>query len=159
MKKDNMDKLKVGAVLVLLVAALAFVDIFFPPVLEWKPGTEVNGQTFTHVLEGENRVNILTDIRGTEAGSPTRWGILQCGVDFAGSYGLATKSVRYLAIDDEGCVAEDGRHDLSYCFEVLEEGVTLYVHKDNETTFHSNAMMVGIGDQYRVGICNIERVS
>lgn len=152
----GLDKLKIGATALLLVAVVVLVFVFFPPMTEFRPGTEVNEETFTHVLEEADRVNIMMDIRGVDD-EKTQWGILQCGIDFAGSFGLATKNVSYLSMDDQGCVAEDGRHNFKYCTDALQHGVTLYIREGSGATFHSNAMVVGVGNDYVVDSCKIEQ--
>jgi len=152
-----MDKMKIGATIVLLIAAVVLAYFLLSGPGEFNPGTEVNQETFTHILQEANEVNILMDIRNVDD-SNDRWAILQCGVDFAGSSGLAGKKIRYLSMDDTGCVAEDGKYDLNYCMNTINNGVTLYVQKGNETTFHSKAMVVGVQHDYIIGLCNIAKV-
>ncbi|MFH1393663.1 MAG: hypothetical protein ABII71_00925 [Candidatus Micrarchaeota archaeon] len=153
----GVEMVKVIVTFLLLVAAgtLAFVYLFPPE--EYKPGVEVNQETFTHILEEAADVNIVMDIRDIEDPND-RWAVLQCGVDFAGSRGLVTKRVHYLSIDDDGCVAEDGRHPAEFCYSAMKGGLNLYIHKGTETTFHTDAMAVGVQHDYIVGLCNIEPI-
>ncbi len=156
--KARMETVKILVTLVLLIAAISLAYFYlFPPEPEFKPGSEVNYQTFTHILEESDTVNIMMDIR-TIDNPDVRWAVLQCGVDFAGSPGLLDKKVHVLSLDEEGCVAEDGRHDRSYCFDQMRKDLTIYIQSGNETTFHSNAMIVGVEHDYLIGLCGIQRV-
>lgn len=158
---SKQDNLKITLIALIAVVVLVFVYFYYfipEKVYEFSPGAEVNQRTFTRILEEANEVNIFMDIRGVD-NENTRQNILQCGVDFAGSTGLGGKTVHYFSVDDEGCVAEDGRHEgYDYCFDALTSGVTLYVSEGNETTFHTDSMLVGIDDKYFVGMCGIDTV-
>jgi hypothetical protein len=155
--KERMETIKILVTLILLVAAASLAYMYlFPPSPEFVPGSEVNYQTFTHILGETDSVNIMMDIREVE-NPDVRWAILQCGVDFAGSPGLIDKNVNVLSLDEDGCVAEDGRHERDYCFERMRKDLTLYIQPGNTTSFHSNAMVVGVKHDYLVGLCSINR--
>jgi len=118
-------------------------------------GKEVNIQTFSAILANSGDVFIVMDVRGVND-SAVRHNILQCGVDFAGSWGLAGKNLTFYSLDaGENCKGANGNYTSSYCFDRMSGGVTIYVHESNKTMFYTNAMAVGLGDNYTTGGCSI----
>ena len=157
---QNNDKMKIALVAVLFLAlcALAYYFIFFPNPNSFTPGSPVSVSGFKDVFLSANNVSILMDVRGLKKENTSQH-ILQCGVDFAGSNGMAGKNVSYFSAADDGCTSIDGRHPIEYCFSSIKNGLTIYIHEGNSTTYYSNGMSVGVGPVYKQGTCGIHRVS
>lgn len=152
-----MDRIKIlVAAFVLLVAIwLAYNYLSFSEEAKLKLGTEVNLETFSSILSDAERVYIVMDVRDVDD-HKIKTNILQCGVDFAGSQGLVGKNLTIYSFDSEqGCVGIDQNYPLSYCIKSAENGIALFIEEGNTSKFYTNAMKVGVGNNYTSGACSI----
>jgi len=153
------DVIKIVVVILLAICALALAYYFLgPKSARFDTGSEVDQGTFSDLFQGAKTVYILMDVRGVRNSTTSR-NILQCGVDFAGSSGMGGKQATYRSIGDDGCVDSDGKHPDEYCFSSLSNGMTIYVHEGETTSFHTNGMVVGVGSNYSLGNCGIKRIN
>lgn len=154
----KLDIKKVLGVIVLLTVAILFAYLFLVSDAMFIPGSEVDVETFTDIFGSAEKVYIFMDVRGVN-NDFTRTNILQCGVDFAASSGMAGKDVTYFSLGDGECIAPDGSHPPSYCFSQLENGITIYVKEGpGGADYYTNGMMVYVGTDYELGTCGIRRV-
>ncbi len=152
------DRNKTFAVILLgVLCVILTYFVLFSKNLTFTPSSEVDLQTFGSIFHNSSKVVILMDVRSVTDDS-IRANILQCGVDFAGSSGLASKNVSYRSIDDSECVTDMGRFDRSFCFEDLDSSVTLFIYPGNSSKFYSNGMTVGVDKSYRLGSCAINQI-
>ncbi len=156
--KRKSDLWKVLVVILLLVVAAYFLYHFVFAGSMFVPGSEVDVETFKDIFDSSEKVYIFMDVRGVD--NPTiSTNILQCGVDFAASSGMGGKDVTYFSLADDGCIAPDGAHPDSYCFEQIKDGVTIYVKEGpGGANYYTNGMVVTVGSQYAIGTCGIRRV-
>lgn len=126
-------------------------------------GEEVDKDTFAGILADAEKIHIVMDLRGIED-NKTRWGVMQCGVDFAGSWGLADKDTDYFSFDLEESLAKeqycihskDSRIPIDECFDRINaDGVTLYIKSGTGTKYYENGMVVGVGSNYELDQCSI----
>ena len=157
------DNVKTAIVAIIVVAVIAVAYITFPSSTEaaFDKGNKINSETFVEILSENENVYIVMDLRGV-SDVPTRTGILQCGVDFAGSIGLVDKDVSYISLDDEdGCIYANGAEGKTYkygipeCISMLENGISLYIIPGNETEYYTKAAVIGVGSDYQTGTCGI----
>ena len=156
------ENLKIAAIGVLLVAALAMAYYFTvlqkpgpiaPPELAL--GSEINLQTFATILTGSNSIYLIMDVRNA-TDAATKHGILSCGVDFAGSLGLGNKNLTIYSLDaGENCIDEKGNYTSAACLERASKGISILIRPGNSTSFYTNAMVVGLGKNYTAGSCYI----
>ena len=148
----------IAAIIILGAAIYVFYATTGPS--EFRKGTEINKETFVSLLSDAEKVYIVMDVRGIND-DYTRRNVLQCGVDFAGSYGLVQKEVTYVSMSDSGCVVASlrGKNEttsVTECMDMInEDGLSLYVIEGNETKYYTRAAMVGVGDLYVLGTCNV----
>lgn len=143
------------AALIIAVAVLAYYFILQPKD-QFLPGAEIDETTFLNNFDSAELVYIVMDVRDIED-DLLRKNILQCGVDFAGSSGLAPKNVTYYSIGDAGCVTVDGSKTPEYCFSEIRKGMAIYVHGGSTYAYYSNGISVGVGTDYQLGTCGIHR--
>ncbi len=155
------DNAKNAIVVLLVIAVLAFVSLSITkPAEPFDKGTEINAQTFIHLLDEAETIYVVMDIRNV-SNSATKKNILQCGVDFASSIGLVGRNVRYMALDpEEGCILGDFNEtevidSVPVCLSYLNDGMSLYVTEGNDTKYYTKAAMVGVNEYYTVGTCDI----
>jgi len=148
--------LKVFAIALLAIAAAVFAYYFYGMQEEsLSLGSEVNMATFSSILADSKNVFIVMDVRYAEEGA-VKTNILQCGVDFAGSPGLAGKNLTFFSIDKGGsCIGMNSTFSTSQCFKEMGRGLTIFVQEGNSTKFYTNAMVVGVGSDYPANGCNI----
>ncbi len=159
---------KTKNMLVLLLAAGVILLAFYFATLgpKFERGEETDSEAFAGILSDATRVHIVMDLRNAADGENRR-GIMQCGIDFAGSMGLATKEVDYLSFDSEAgemplvredfCIhSEEGRLSAEECFEMINsEGITIYIRQGSLTKYYTRGMVVGIGSDYQLDSCSI----
>lgn len=156
-KQEGSGLLKTAAIVVLAVVVLALVYYFLTlSSNSFVAGPGVTEEQFKEIFANATDVYIVMDVRGVQ-NEFTNHNILQCGVDFAGSSGLGGKTTTYFSMDEENCVAPDGMHEHSWCFEQLQNGLTIYVTEGEYTSLHTNGMIVGVGPEYSTGTCGIHR--
>lgn len=135
----------IAAGLVLLPRSPAFVP----------QGEPVTSGVFLERLSLVPEVSIVMDLRRA-TGENLRHGILQCGVDFAGSSGLVEKNVSTYAWEENGCVSSTHTGlSLADCFRQIQGETVLYIAPGEETTFYRDALVVGIGEHYALYDCRI----
>ncbi len=107
------------------------------------------------------KVLILMDLRN--ASPKVRRNIMQCGVDLAGSPGLAGKNITVGSIEGNMCylsssVAKPRSYPASYCLNLRAQNATttLYVWAGNTTQAFQHELKIGVGENYTVGTCKIE---
>ena len=155
-----MEKIKilVLAFLVLAAAYLAYSYLGTTDETSLKLGAEVNAGTFSAILANASSVFIVMDVRNV-SDPVVRKNIMQCGVDFAGSSGLALKNQTFYSFDsDQGCYTIEGFYPVEYCLRQMESdgGIALYVRQGNSSRFYTNAVMVGMGTNYTSNGCSIK---
>jgi hypothetical protein len=154
-----MERIKILIIALLLLAAawFAYQYLIAGQAATLELGNEVNAQTFLSLFGKEDAVYVVMDVRDVTS-QKVKTNILQCGVDFAGSTGLLGKNQTYYSFDSEqGCVALEGTLPLDYCMKNLNDnGMTIYVKEANSTKFYTNAMVVGVGQNYSEGECSIK---
>ncbi len=161
MKKPQGSKgsaLKTAAVVILLVIALALAYYFLnQSSTAFVPGTSVDADTFKNAFDSASNIFIVMDVRGVTDSTVSN-NILQCGVDFAGSSGMGGKAVTPISFGSDGCVAPDGKRDPQDCFNMLKNGITIYVKQgQGGVAYYSNGMVVTVGSNYTLGACAISR--
>lgn len=140
---------KNAAVILLFIVAVALgYSIFF--------GQEktVDPQKFLAVLQNSSKLYIIQDLRGAD--DAVRRNIMQCGVDLAGSQGVAAlnKTITIYALEDSKCTTLEGVKTLTECSNT-GDGVTFYVSKGNQSSFYEKKLSIGIGADYTAKSCNI----
>jgi hypothetical protein len=151
-----MEKIKILISVFLILVAIWFAYPYLTsPPADLVVGNEIDSATFNAILSDTQNVFIVMDIRDIND-TKLRQNILQCGVDFAGSYGLVEKNITLYSFDtNQGCVGMDRNYPISYCLKQMEQGIALYAEESNETRFYTNAMRVGISDNYEMGSCSV----
>ncbi len=158
MKLSNTAKNTIVALIVIVVVACLALFYSQEPA-PFDKGAEINGETFIHLLENAETIYIVMDIRNVSNNS-TKKNILQCGVDFASSTGLVGRNVRYMALDpEEGCIVGDfdstSVESIPGCLGKLNDAMSLYVTEGDETKYYTKAAVVGVGEYYNIGTCDI----
>lgn len=154
------DNSKNIIVILIVIAVLAFISLSITKAPEpFDKGSEVNPQTFIHLLDEAETIYIVMDIRNV-SNNVTKKNILQCGVDFASSIGLVGRNVKYMALDpEEGCILGDFNEtevtDIPPCLSYLNNGISLYVSEGYDTKYYTKAAMIGVSEYYVVGTCDI----
>lgn len=145
-----MTDTKTILVFILLFAVLAVAYVLFA-----NQEKEVDPQLFLSSLKNSSSVYIVQDIRG--ANDEIRRNILQCGVDLAGSQGLASlnKNVTIYAFDDSKCTTINGENPLSEC-EDYKNAPTFYIMNGVGNHFYENKLIIGIGENYTVKSCDVK---
>jgi len=164
---DENGRLKIAAAGLLIVAALALAYYFMNAPQGGGTGSlvlgnEININTFSAILANSSDVYLIMDVRGVND-TRVNQSIMQCGVDLAGSTGLAGKTMTIYSLETQGCLGavQQGNKSVfanytsAYCFGQAGNGIALYLHQGNETHFYTNAMVVGLGENYTVGGCSI----
>jgi hypothetical protein len=156
-QKDNggATKFLFIAALLIAVAVLAYYFVLQPKD-QFIPGASVDETTFLNNFDSAQNVYIVMDVREIDD-DLLRKNILQCGVDFAGSSGIAPKNATYYSLGDAGCVTVDGSKSAEYCFSEIRKGMAIYVHEGSTTSYYSNGIAVGVDKDYSLGTCGIHR--
>ena len=164
---DNGTKVLISAVLILIVSYFGVQFILswrnnVPSVLLNSP--KINQSEFLTEFSDTNSVAIIMDVRNSED-NETKRAILQCGVDFAGSFGFADKNVKYYSFDydnsKEECISSDMANSsmgisVSKCLnEINEYPMIIYIKNGNSTQFYKKGVVVGVNKQYILGTCAI----
>ncbi len=161
-KEDQGGPLRIFAIVVLF-AALIFLAYYFLVAsgTTFATGQEINVDAFKSEFLNASKVFIVMDIRGIGSDAISD-NVIQCGVDFAGSSGMGGKSMTYISIDESECVASDGNHPVKDCFDMLKNGLTIYVKgssgPEGGAKYYTNGMVVTVGSNYTLGTCGIKLV-
>ena len=113
----------------------------------------VAASVFVQTLTDAKKVYIIQDLRN--ANPKERTSVQQCGVDFAASKGLVQKEKVIFAFEDSGCTALEGKRDLGSCMDELAGQEVLYIEKGNQTLVYEKALLIGLGENYTKGSCNV----
>ncbi len=159
--KLPMENLKVAATAVIVIIALVMAYYFLyyqSGPASPKLGAPINMPTFAALLLQAQNVYVVMDV--SNATGQVKQGIIECGVDFAGSPGLGGKNKTFFSIDTGGhCIGANATYPSSWCFGQMENGLSILVQPGNSTSFYTNAMVVGIGDNYTAGGCSVNLVT
>jgi len=162
---NNMKTTLVGLLVVIVLAVSYFTyPMLFPPSAGFEKGNEVNSATFSEILNDADNIYIVTDLRDVSS-AKIRTSMMQCGIDFAGSYGLVNRNVKYVSLDpEEKCVigsisGDNGVKEINECLAMLNNGVSLYIIEGDHTTYYAKAAMVGVNESYVMGMCSVGEVS
>ena len=160
------NKWMIALVIGILVVAAGIFIFFYNPqtpdtiVPEFNKGAKINQETFLSLLSEAKKIYVVMDIRNVSSNLTSR-NILECGVDFAGSGGLANRNVIYVSMENERCVAASltGFNKTTTdadCMKMINgDGMSLYVQQGNETAYYNRAAVVGVGEGYVLGTCSI----
>ncbi|MFH1222199.1 MAG: hypothetical protein V1492_03885 [Candidatus Micrarchaeota archaeon] len=161
------NKWMIALVIGILVVAAGIFIFFYTPqppdsnaVPEFNKGAKINQETFLSLLSEAKKIYVVMDIRNVSSNLTSR-NILECGVDFAGSSGLANRNVIYLSMENERCVAASltGFNKTTTnadCMDMINsDGMSLYVQQGNETAYYNRAAIIGVGEGYVLGTCSI----
>lgn len=153
--------------MVFLLMAAGIVVVFFALFYNtgFNTGSEIEKEEFVGIISNATDVHIVMELRG--APNSSRWGIMQCGVDFAASGGLAGKNVDYLSFDinesskdplkNDYCVHSEGIKTTEECFDIINgKGITIYIQNGERTRYYEKGMVVGINQEYEMGQCSIK---
>lgn len=134
--------LKTAGVVMLAIISIAFIYYYFFILSE--QDTQISQGEFVKELEAAKKVYIISDLRNAPISS--RNGIMQCGIDIAGSIALAPKNVSYFVIDGNDCITEHGNRSISFCEDISKNGVLFYIKYGNSTSFYKNKIVVGMNN-------------
>ncbi|MBD3398196.1 hypothetical protein GF412_03330 [Candidatus Micrarchaeota archaeon] len=169
-------------VLVLLAAGIAYYFLATAPAQDGpavdepqtggavppfaKEGENATMQEFAANLLAAETVYIVEDVRGLEKYPLSRTHVMQCGVDYAGSQGLAGKELVVYAFDDDDvCGTVNGTASIDKCYsDVLsasEDPATMiiWIEKGSSPEIYSRGMVVRINETYVQGSCTTSLVS
>jgi len=154
--KEQFGILKIAALIVILVVIAIAAYVILVPYHTFVPGQEVDKETFLGLFAEEDNIIIFMDARGV-SDAKTRQNIFQCGIDFAGSSGMGPKNATYFSIgdDESGCVTPQGVQEEEYCFDQLDDAITIYVQHGDHTGYFNNGVIVEVNSEYPVGLCGI----
>jgi hypothetical protein len=155
-----MEKMKIAATVVIVVIALAmayYFLVFQSGPASPKLGNPINLPTFATLLSQAQDVYVVMDV--SNATGQVKQNVIECGVDFAGSPGLGGKNMTFFSIDTGGrCIGANGNYSSSWCFAQMENGLSIIIQPGNSTSFYTDAMVVGMGDNYTAGGCSVTPV-
>lgn len=110
------------------------------------------------------KVCLVEDLRGLEAYPFSRNNIMQCGIDLAGSPGLAGKQVSVYVFEAGVCTSGDGEKTMDECYsEILSadsdpESAIIWIEKGDLPNIYARALLVRINEEYSQGACRVERI-
>ena len=84
-------------------------------------------------------------------------GILQCGVDLAGSPGLADKNITALSLEEDMCWGLENA-TIEECLAATEGIPTLYITTEEQSEYFENKLIISINEEYVYGSCKINVV-
>ncbi|NYZ74567.1 hypothetical protein H0O00_05465 [Candidatus Micrarchaeota archaeon] len=167
-QKSKGSAVKLFVIFLLLAIAVVLAYYFIISGSLFSTGPEVDVETFKSSFASAPTIYIVMDVRGVKDSLVSN-NVLQCGVDFAGSSGMAGKDAVYFSLGDDGCTAPDGAHPLSDCVSQLENGLVIYVKEcqapfaifgqqcPGGAKYYSNGMVVTVGQEYALGTCGIHK--
>jgi hypothetical protein len=167
----------VGAVALIAILLGAFILLSPPPVtppVQNDYPNPLGGQTatmgeFADALMSSQTVYLVEDIRGLEKYPISRNNIMQCGVDFAGSQGLAGKEVNIYILEGNECSASEAGGNLtikalSECHAAVASAFgkagnsVIWIEKGYSPSVYPSGLVVRINETYTQGMCNIRFV-
>ena len=143
-----------------IIIAIIMAYMILVPYNTFVPGKSVDKDTFLDLFAQKDNIIIFMDVRGV-SNAKIKQNIFQCGIDFAGSSGMGPKNVTYFSIgdDEQGCVTPQGIREEQYCFDELDNAITIYVKEADETKYYNNGVVVGVSEEYPVGLCGIHMLN
>ena len=167
--------LVVGAVALIAILLGAFILLSPPPVTPQTQNGDytnpLNGQNatmseFADMLMSSQTVYLVEDIRGLEKYPISRNNIMQCGVDFAGSQGLAGKGVNIYILEGNECSASEAGGNLtiktvSECHAAVASAFgkagnsVIWIEKGYSPSIYSGGLVVRVNETYTQGMCNV----
>jgi hypothetical protein len=119
---------------------------------------QASGAQFASAFVASNTVYLVQDL--VNANASVRKNIQQCGIDFAGSPGLATKDQKIYAFEGGQCYGFDSSKSTTINKCLLEiknqpEAVVFYIRQGFESKFYTRGILVGLGKDYTRGDCNV----
>ena len=150
---DMFNEQKNLAVALLLVLALVLAYFILNNSYQDKI---VEPQVFLMSLKNSTQFYIIQDLRGSND-DLVRKNIMQCGVDIAGSQGIAAlnKTITIYALEEDNCLSIDGKKPLSDCINPTD-GTIFHIKNGNQTNFYQKKLEIGIGAIYTLKSCNIK---
>lgn len=144
-----------GTLKMLGVAALGLLSLYFIYYIfiSGQGGAEVSREEFLRELSGAGSVFIISDLRG--APDSAKYGLMQCGVDLAGSVALAPKNVSYFVISGQDCIMLKANASIPYCEQLSKNGTTLYIKYGTATRFYRGRMEIGMQNYSAQMPCSI----
>ncbi|MEK6981519.1 MAG: hypothetical protein AABX38_01190 [Candidatus Micrarchaeota archaeon] len=117
---------------------------------------------FVSAVISSNNIYIVQDL--VNSNESVRKNIQQCGIDFAGSAGLATKDKKIFAFEDGKCYRLDNSLSVPINKCLLEiknnlDSVVFYIKQGQTSTFYNQGILVGLGQNYSRGDCNVNFVN
>jgi len=153
---------KIGVIILVLLAFGAafyfFVDLSNEEKLE-DDEKEIIEETmkdkFQKNLLSSNEVYIVMDTRNAP-NSTISDGILQCGVDLAGSQGLFEKNITILGLNAEECFGiKNESVSIDECLLLIDGKMQIYITSENRTEYFEKRLVVSINEQYAYKACDI----
>ncbi|MDO8553408.1 MAG: hypothetical protein Q7S22_01260 [Candidatus Micrarchaeota archaeon] len=137
-------------VIILFLVAVAFTYFIF-----LNQEKTVDPQQFLLSIQNTSKFYVIQDLRGSD--DIYRRNIMQCGIDIAGSQGLAVlnKSIIIYALEDSKCTSFEGEKTLSECSNTAD-GIVFYISKGDKTLFYAKKMNIGVGANYTLKSCDIK---
>lgn len=132
-------------------------------------GESASMEAFANYLISSNTVYLVEDLRGLERYPISRNNIMQCGVDFAGSEGLAGKELDIYILEEETCSASEAGGNLttkpiSECHASVasafgkEGNAVIWIEKGYTPSIYPSGIVVRVNETYTQGMCNIQFV-
>lgn len=145
--------------IILVIGAIGFAYLFFfspltpPSTLSYEEGDKTNSTLFASNLQLSSSLFIVTDLRGSTQNQ--RSNIMQCGIDFAGSAGVAGKNITVYSIEGSECISSEGKYTVNQCIEKSKSGISIFIKSGLNSVFYKNKIVVGISEKYSPKECNI----
>lgn len=117
-----------------------------------------------HLLLAE-KVCIVEDLRDLEGYPISRGNIMQCGVDFSGSEGIAGKELEIYVLEGEACTTVEGIRPISECYAEItsfsaDPSVSvIWIEKGDQSTAYGKNLLVQVNELYSQGDCSVSLVS
>lgn len=140
MKLNSTQQYAIILVILLLAGGIAYFAL-----MQERP---VDSSVFLSNVASAKEVAIVMDLRGTNS-SVARGKIMQCGVDLAGSAGLADKNVSAYALEPDKCTSSKGERPLSECEQEFGGKVRFVLMKgDNNSTFYEKKLLITLNESW-----------
>ncbi|MDD5023104.1 MAG: hypothetical protein PHU63_02970 [Candidatus ainarchaeum sp.] len=155
-KEESSSFLGIKGFAVVVLFVLAAVSVYYFYFLNSEENTPDNTnfeQLFLQNLYSSDIVYIVMDTRNMN-NQNIKEGVMQCGVDFAGSQALAGKEILSMALEEETCWFQN-KTTIEECAALYEKGPTLYITSNSKTGYSEKTFIVNIDENYVIGSCNI----
>ncbi len=112
-------------------------------------------ENFQKNLLETTEVYIIMDTRNVK-NSTISDGILQCGVDFAGSQGISGKNITIIAFQDNECIGLSNESmTVNACMEQIKNKIYIHITSNNKTKYFEDKLIVSIDEPYEAYSCQI----